>query len=145
MIQNVKGRLQLTRSTVRGSGRNEGGRMCRYADGGGYRSMRGKHVMASPFSLNGFTFAVCIFSAICISGDVISSYSFPFVSLKKDSSAHFIPVHSRVSAGQKIGSCLFASWRMHICQPHSPHRGSRKLQLPEQPPSLPCLSLPRRK
>ena len=130
--------------TERGSGRNEGGRMCRYADGGRHRSMRGKHVMASPFSLSMVShlqFAFSLHQRRLIS-------SFPFISGRQDSSAHFISVHSRVSAGQKIGSCLFASWRMHICEPPPPfyrHGGSRKLHLPEQPPSLPRLSLPRRK
>ena len=96
LIQNVKGRLQggpLTRSTVRGSGRNEGGRMCRYADGG-YRSMlwhgplalRGKHVNASSLSMvSHLQFAFSLHHQ----RRFISS--FPFIPGRKDSSAHFSP------------------------------------------------------
>ena len=86
----------LTRSTVRGSGRNEGGRMCRYADGG-YRSMRwpsrslcgpGKHVMASPFSMaSHLQFAFSLHHQRRCNFKILFSICFP----KKDSSAHFSP------------------------------------------------------
>ena len=50
--------------------------------------MRGKHVMASPFSLNGFTFAVCIFSASAEIDLLISIY---FRKTRFECTFHFSP------------------------------------------------------